>query len=135
MLQSPFLSRIGGSSRVREELCAALSDGRGVTAKIRWVSGRNPEEDGRARWVHCTPLLGQNGSIGVWMIVIVDEENYTPMKHFKNAPPVSSSINGKDRDSLRNSRTDSLESLGLTGFGGPPSEIGDRARQMELEDM
>ncbi|KAI7052764.1 hypothetical protein KC352_g45448, partial [Hortaea werneckii] len=38
ILQSPFLNRIGGSSRVRTDLEAALGEGRGVTAKIRWLT-------------------------------------------------------------------------------------------------
>jgi hypothetical protein len=37
-LQSPFMHEIGGYSSVREELTQALADGRGVTAKVRWVS-------------------------------------------------------------------------------------------------
>lgn len=31
--------------------------------------------DGRPRWIHCTPLLGANGSVGVWIIVIVDDDS------------------------------------------------------------
>lgn len=34
----------------------------------------DPEPTGRARWLHCTPLVGANGKVGVWMIVIVDDE-------------------------------------------------------------
>jgi hypothetical protein len=63
-----------------------------VTAKVRWVSGRPGEEEGRARWVHCTPLLGSNGVVGVWMVVIVDEEGYEPVRRFKMAPPVAADI-------------------------------------------
>jgi hypothetical protein len=68
------------------------------------------------------------------MVVIVDEEGYAPMKRFKNAPPVADSINGKPRSTRRiaSSFNDSLESLGLSG---PPSEFGDTAGQLELEDM
>src|ERR1700743_3150398 len=44
ILQSPLLSRIGGSSRVRAELSDALAAGRGVTAKVRWVSGHSSAE-------------------------------------------------------------------------------------------
>lgn len=33
-----------------------------------------PEVAGRSRWLHCTPLIGSNGKVGVWMIVIVDDE-------------------------------------------------------------
>lgn len=33
-----------------------------------------PEPAGRSRWLHCTPLAGSNGKVGVWMIVIVDDD-------------------------------------------------------------
>lgn len=89
ILQSPFLSRIGGSKRVRDELTAALATGRGVTAKVRWLSGRAADADGAPRWVHCTPLFGKSGNVGVWMVVLVDEEGYEPIKRFKEAPPVA----------------------------------------------
>ncbi|KAF2435410.1 hypothetical protein EJ08DRAFT_604314 [Tothia fuscella] len=105
ILQSPFMNRIGGSPRVREELAAALAEGRGVTAKIRWVSGRHGEEEGRVRWIHCTPLLGSNGSVGVWMVVIVDDETTTPVRRFRTAPPVSGDIgNNKYRNTAFNNR-------------------------------
>lgn len=104
ILQSPFLNRIGGSSRVRSDLSAALGEGRGVTAKIRWLAKADESGDGegRPRWIHCTPLLGHSGSVGVWMIVLVDEENSIPSggsgRRFRNAPPVASTINGKEWD-------------------------------------
>lgn len=66
------MNKIGGSNRVREELTAALAEGRGVTAKVRWVT--KSDEAGRNKWIHCTPLVGVNGQIGVWMVVIVDDE-------------------------------------------------------------
>jgi hypothetical protein len=61
-----------------------------VTAKVRWVSGRSTDGEGSPRWVHCTPLLGKNGTVGVWMVVIVDEQGYEPVTRFKEAPPVAS---------------------------------------------
>ncbi|KAK8098180.1 phototropin-2 [Apiospora kogelbergensis] len=33
------------------------------------------ESTGRSRWLHCTPLLGANGKVGVWMIVLVDDDS------------------------------------------------------------
>lgn len=93
ILQSPFMNRIASSERVREELVSALAEGRGVTAKVRWVTKH--DDEGRPRWIHCTPLLGHNGQVGVWMIVLIDEESSTPRnRHFKMAPPVSPSIRG-----------------------------------------
>lgn len=67
------MKKIGGSNRVREELTAAFAEGRGVTAKVRWVS--RGDEQGKNKWIHCTPLVGNQGQIGVWMVVIVDDEN------------------------------------------------------------
>lgn len=95
ILQSPFMNKIGGSSRVREELTQALADGRGVTAKVRWITKSDPE--GRSRWIHCTPLIGSNGAIGVWMIVVVDDE--ISGKRYKQAPPVDPKF-GKSAPSI-----------------------------------
>ncbi|KAL2349867.1 hypothetical protein BJ546DRAFT_1085497 [Cryomyces antarcticus] len=59
-LQSSFMNRIGGPSRVRDELTAAFSEGRGVTVKVRWTS--HTDDEGRSRWIYCTPLVGHSGS-------------------------------------------------------------------------
>ncbi|KAJ5280441.1 hypothetical protein N7478_005813 [Penicillium angulare] len=75
MLQSSFLSRIGSSASVKNELIQAMEAGRSVTARIKWVTRFNTE--GRNRWVHCTPLYASNGQVGVWMVVIVDDDEET----------------------------------------------------------
>lgn len=80
------MDKIGGSTRVRDELSSALAEGRGVTAKVRWIS--KVDEDGRNRWIHCTPLLGSNGQIGVWMVVLVDDDQELS-RRWKQAPPVA----------------------------------------------
>ncbi|KAL9011978.1 MAG: hypothetical protein Q9173_003220, partial [Seirophora scorigena] len=105
ILQSPFINKIGGSSRVRDELTSALAEGRGVTAKVRWVT--RADEEGRNRWIHCTPLVGSNGLIGVWMVVLVDDDQGLS-RRWKQAPPVDphrgrvygSSRNGRERSGL-----------------------------------
>ena len=101
ILQSRFLDRIGGSNRVRDSLSDALADGsRGVTAKIRWLPHAVPDlddsyEEGRPRWIHCTPLLGQSGAVGVWMVVLVDEKEHSHLnRRFRQAPPIPSDIRG-----------------------------------------
>ncbi|KAH0266296.1 hypothetical protein KCU91_g10847, partial [Aureobasidium melanogenum] len=100
ILQSPFLSRIGGSPRVRTELAQAFAEGRGVTAKIRWLTRieEDGEDEGRSRWIHCTPLIGHGGAVGVWMVVLVDEEGSQSKRRFRPAPPVSQVIGGKEFD-------------------------------------
>ena len=65
------MSRIGGSFQIREDLTRAFEAGRGVTAKIRWVE--SSVQRARNRWMHATPLLGANGQVGVWMVILVDE--------------------------------------------------------------
>ena len=79
------MNKIGGSSGVRDELTTALAEGRGVTAKVHWVS--KIDEDGRNRWIHCTPLIGSNGQIGVWMVIIIDDDQDLS-RRWKQAPPV-----------------------------------------------
>lgn len=97
ILQSNFMSRVGGSQHVRSGIIQAFADGHGVTAKIRWISPRargSSSSDGAAgtgkgRWIHCTPLLGSNGSVGVWMVVLVDDEKEEPIRSVRDAPPVN----------------------------------------------
>lgn len=72
LVQSPIMDKIGGSVRVRDELLQALAAGRGVTARIRWIS--RADEEGRRRWIHFTPLLRKDGQIGVWVVILVDDE-------------------------------------------------------------
>ena len=91
------MDKIGGSSRVRDELTAALAEGRGVTAKVRWVT--KFDEEGRNRWIHCTPLLGSNGRVGVWMVVLVDEEDGLS-RRWKQAPPVATTFGNGSRTNL-----------------------------------
>ncbi|KAK3327673.1 hypothetical protein B0T19DRAFT_170270 [Cercophora scortea] len=88
ILQTPFLSRIGGSDRVRDELAQAFRDTNVVTARVRWVSKHDRE--GRARWIHCTPLTGSNGAVGVWMVVIVDDDELDSggFRASRVAPPI-----------------------------------------------
>ena len=65
------MSRIGSSFQVREDLTRAFEAGKGVTAKVRWVE--QSIQRARNRWMHCTPLSGSSGKIGVWMVILVDE--------------------------------------------------------------
>lgn len=128
ILQSPFLNRIGGSSRVRSDLGAALAEGRGVTAKIRWLTrpDQDGEGEGRPRWIHCTPLLGHSGAVGVWMVVLVDDESSAPGsssgRRFRQAPPVSTNIGGKEWDASRSRERRQLYDKDSDRRGGGASE-------------
>ncbi|KAL8733722.1 MAG: hypothetical protein Q9166_001915 [cf. Caloplaca sp. 2 TL-2023] len=103
LLQTPFLSRIGGPPHVRSGLAIAFENGEGITAKVTWLpQGRSDTEDslagqpasrygesqtgtnasdgsgrGRTRYISCTPLLGSDDKVGVWMVVMVENETVT----------------------------------------------------------
>ncbi|KAI1079268.1 hypothetical protein F5B20DRAFT_171054 [Whalleya microplaca] len=97
MLQSNFMSRIGGSPDVRSAIARAFADGNGVTAKVRWISSSSRSEaaaadSSKGRWIHATPLLGSTGAVGVWMVVLVDDEAEAALRRARDAPPVASNI-------------------------------------------
>jgi len=98
LLQSPLLSRIGGPAHVRDGLSDAFESGAAVTAKVTWLpNGRASEENvdasrpgsrrggatpqgvngQRTRYISCTPLLGSDDQVGVWMVVMVENELVT----------------------------------------------------------
>lgn len=120
LLQSPFLSRIGGPQHVRQGLADAFQEGAAVTAKITWLPrgsppsegsgqesnnpttsnangdngskppGKNPSQpkaasaggppanaEASTRYISCTPLLGSDDQIGVWMVIMVENELVT----------------------------------------------------------
>jgi len=124
ILQSPFMNKIGGSGRIREELTRALADGQGVTAKIRWLSSKHDTE-GRNRWVHCTPLLGSNGAVGVWMVVVADDDDSTIRRRFKIAPPVDPAF-GRQPGQMETAYQDETVSL---------SDFADRHHQRNSDKL
>lgn len=93
LLQSKLLDRIEGPSNVREGIEEALSEGTSVTAKVNWYTqpSRGEDSEVRQRWLHCTPLMGSDDKVGVWMVVIVEKEevtgrlnNFTPEAHHRS---------------------------------------------------
>ena len=119
LLQSSFLSRIGGPRHVRDGIHDAFSSGVPVTAKVTWLPMSRHSEDenpygntedsqsinsnrnynhannhahnshtgnvngngsstipnaGKPRWLSCTPLFGSDDRVGVWMVVMVEDE-------------------------------------------------------------
>lgn len=94
LVQSRLLDRIGGPHSVREGIATAFAEGAHVTAKILWLMGgyqgneggprdsqfyrtRSGSIEGKSRYIHCTPLLGSDGMPGVWMVVMVENEEVT----------------------------------------------------------
>lgn len=87
LLQTKFLDRIGGATHIREGILDSLAHGTGVTAKVSWLTNspqaggqghhRTASVEGKPRWIHCTPLLGSDEKVGVWMVLLVDDEIIT----------------------------------------------------------
>ena len=73
----------------------AFESGESVTAKITWLpqgrsedtasdysrpgsrGGRGAADGGRTRYISCTPLLGSDDKVGVWMVIMVENEQVT----------------------------------------------------------
>ena len=78
---------------MRSQIAANMKHGRPVTAKVRWLTRQDGE--GRPRHIHCTPLLASTGAVGVWMVVIVDEQGAPPPgRRWRAAPPVEGRVGG-----------------------------------------
>ncbi|KAL9127101.1 MAG: hypothetical protein Q9217_003951 [Psora testacea] len=88
--QTPIRSLINGSNRVQDHLEEALKVGRKVTAKVQWLGKAGPT--GKSCWIHCTPLLGANDIVGVWMVILVNAE-YDIVEDEQSTPPLHKSTN------------------------------------------
>ena len=78
---------------MHDDLAHALEVGRKVTAKVHWLTKGSPKS--RARWIHCTPLLGVNDAVGVWMVILVDDDDETEGE--SNQQVTSSNIRSSSR--------------------------------------
>lgn len=64
--------------------------GGGGMPAVGEVGAAPPPPQSRTRWIHCTPLLGSNGAVGVWMVVLVDDEEDASARLLaREAPPVA----------------------------------------------
>ncbi|KAF2151249.1 hypothetical protein K461DRAFT_228555 [Myriangium duriaei CBS 260.36] len=79
LLQTKLMDRIDGPRGVKEGIRDAMAHGTSVTAKVNWVPLPGDRDHGevRQRWLHCTPLIGSDERVGVWMVVMVEKEEIT----------------------------------------------------------
>ncbi|KXJ92767.1 hypothetical protein Micbo1qcDRAFT_50919 [Microdochium bolleyi] len=139
MLQSSFMDRIGGSRHVKDALTQAFADGHGVTAKVRWLSDvrskRQSQGDkesaavGKGRWIHCTPLIGGNGAVGVWMVVLVEDEAEASVRRPREAPPVTRQIGHNGHQDQHDLERQSISNGGHGGVQPPRSSHGQAQSQ------
>ena len=92
------MDRIGGPEKIRAGVLDALSNDNAITAKVNWLANTgNSSSDGRylmnnngkPRWIHCTPLLGSDEKTGVWMVVMVEDEEITGQLNRQESAKVS----------------------------------------------
>ncbi|KAH7346450.1 hypothetical protein BKA65DRAFT_276990 [Rhexocercosporidium sp. MPI-PUGE-AT-0058] len=78
LLRTHLFTKLGGPTQTISALESAFRDGASVTAKVLWLPknthagdrGRGPAEV-KPRFIRCTPLLGNDDRVGVWMVILV----------------------------------------------------------------
>ena len=106
------MSQLGGSQRVRDDLEQALEVGRKVTAKVQWIS--KTAQSAPSKWIHCTPLLGINGLIAVWMVILVDDVEAEE----KQRAPVPVEQNLPNESGARTAEALPWDTVGAPGLSG-----------------
>ncbi|RAL68406.1 hypothetical protein DID88_007137 [Monilinia fructigena] len=95
LVRTNLFTKLGGSQNTLSTLEEAFKDGAAITSKVLWLPKNNSEDNGmmtgigrevRARGIRCTPLLGKDGRVGVWMVVLIplegEEEPGMKGQHF-----------------------------------------------------
>ncbi|GAB7348908.1 hypothetical protein MBLNU459_g7599t2 [Dothideomycetes sp. NU459] len=92
LAQTNFLDHIGGAPYMRQGISDSFKEGTAVTAKVSWLTngdaGNGVTAVDRTRWIHCTPLRGSDDRVGVWMVVMVENEEITGQITRAPAPEV-----------------------------------------------
>ncbi|KAL3417741.1 hypothetical protein PVAG01_10751 [Phlyctema vagabunda] len=78
ILRTHLFSKLGGPTQTMAALEDAFRDGASVTAKVLWLPKNSQTHDrGRGlaevkpKFIRCTPLLGSDDRVGVWMVILV----------------------------------------------------------------
>ncbi|KAJ4387605.1 hypothetical protein N0V93_008201 [Gnomoniopsis smithogilvyi] len=148
MVQSSLMDRIGGSPQLRNQIEQAMTNGQSVTAKVKWIPNpKKVQNVARNRWIHATPLLGRDGEVGVWMVVLVDDERErmgrssagTSLREsvrttHSKVPSVASrtSTLEEDGDSPLRRESNTRESAAIDGLRPPPPMM--RGKKNSLTD-
>jgi len=136
LLQTKLLDRIGGPQHLKDGILDAFQSGNSVTAKVPWLhttkrdsngNVNGGESDGKPRWIHCTPMLGSDEKVGVWMVVLVENEEVTGLLNRQGSAASASnaSARGGGGVSRSNSRGPAhlLHGGGANGAAKAPSAI------------
>lgn len=138
IVQSPFLSHVAGPENTLKGLKESLSVGVPVSAKIHFTPERGADRDGtrlksgtrhedgphgRAVWISCTPMLGADDRVGVWMIVFVQKSK---IGSISRKEPQTQQINIQEEAGLQQSDHQRAER---------PTRIEIPRREHEQEDV
>ncbi|KUJ12263.1 uncharacterized protein LY89DRAFT_623352 [Mollisia scopiformis] len=136
LLRTHLFTKLGGPSATIAALESAFRDGASVTAKVLWLPkstyagerGRGPAEV-KPRFIRCTPLLGSDDRVGVWMVVLVPVDSEPEHRHgFGGAGSGSISLSGLGigrRDHIADYVMDDID--GKRRYGFASSRPGSRA--------
>ncbi|KAJ9653251.1 hypothetical protein H2198_007554 [Neophaeococcomyces mojaviensis] len=123
VLQTPLLSHVAAPGGVLNGLTESLKAGVPVSAKLHFMPERGVKREGtrlkngtkhedgkngKAIWVSCTPLLGSDERIGVWMCVVVER---LKVGTSKRRPPVYQQQADEPSESFEQP-TERVESVG-----------------------
>lgn len=126
--QAPFLSHVAAPNGTLNGLVESLKAGVPVSAKVHFMPERGERRDGtrlksgsrhedgkngRAIWISCTPLLGADDRIGVWMCVIVEKSKVGSIirkRESESAAAAEGSVKGGDsKESAKGDQSEKAE--------------------------
>lgn len=101
LLRTHLFTKLGGPSATISALESAFRDGASVTAKVLWLPkntypgerGRGPAEV-KPRFIRCTPLLGSDDRVGVWVVVLVPADGEVENRYGYNGGLGAISLGG-----------------------------------------
>lgn len=155
VLRTPLFTKIDAPQSVLSSLSEAFRNGVPITERVTWMprsSHTSPSDNERRRhrWIRCTPLLGNDDRVGVWMIIIVpvdsnaiqdhEERHSSPLPSpgfSRTDSPSPSSFRSDERSLDSRSGSENIPSLGL-GLRRPRAgrlTISPRAEREENMDM
>jgi hypothetical protein len=124
LLRTHLFTKIGGPSQTISALQQAFQDGASVTAKVLWLpKASQPGERGRGpaevkpRFIHCTPLLGSDDRVGVWMIILVPVDGESGYRGYSMSEHELVDDTGEERRKLESRGTQSIDGDSDGGFG------------------
>ncbi|KAL5318749.1 hypothetical protein ACEPPN_013813 [Leptodophora sp. 'Broadleaf-Isolate-01'] len=130
LLRTHLFTKLGGPTQTISALEAAFRDGASVTAKVLWLPkntragerGRGPAEV-KPRFIRCTPLLGSDDRVGVWMVILVPVDGEPFNSSYGRRDPIYDMVDemAEERRRLAGSGSRSRNTSRAGSMRGTPS--------------